>query len=783
MSIDDNKHLSELVSAQLPEFVRVEHPTLVAFLSAYYEWLDIRRNEGLILSPMAMRDVPDVDRTMDQFIAEFKKEYLFQFPESLAVSTETGKPVDERKLIKTIKQFYRTKGTEKAYEFLFRILYDTGVEFYYPKTDILRLSSGKWIQNNYLRVSNELGDRIFRAAGNNIVQRDRSGNILATARVVSVSIYQKGNFNVAELLISGRNGTFRTGTGSTFQFTDGDETFSENRIYSVVSSVNITNGGEGYRPGDRVIFTPLDGGQRAYGTVVEVNSIGTIQKIKIEDFGINYEIAPTVSISSLRGSGFVGTAVIGSLCAELGYYANNDGRLSSNKVIQDNHFYQNWSYVLKSEVVIDTYREAIRKLVHPVGTAMFGAVQVKRCSRNDMGNNVVLDSFKVPFIGNYLPYTFQTFDDMREWFGETGGYNPNYHDNTIINGFFGIPGTKGNPVSNGVPFIPVPFVDGIEPLGSTGASGYTGAAYTRPVNGEDPYWFIYQHPNRNPTVSASGGLTTPRHLAKIWSDQMRGGCDFLTWNEWLLNRIGTDEQRKDWELSMPSGSQTADCCVGKDDMIVQSFGGASGGTGAVQWRGNNTFKYAELVYTDETEFRKLTARSFFEMSVDGKNFDCRTEAVRPIFAETLPLLVIETPVNDRTFTLKPDPTKDKEVSSVGNRFQYRSTLPVTYRIEYPDGLAGYGVQGVMGMLDNGEKIYDYRLSGSLYFSNVMDGRHKITLQFINRNNRPITALAPAVVNIVYKLDSTNDILTVAEEKVDASLSTSTTSTEIPSVEV
>lgn len=776
MSIDDNKHLSELVSAQLPEFVRVEHPTLVAFLSAYYEWLDIRRNEGLILSPMAMRDVPDVDRTMDQFIAEFKKEYLFQFPESLAVSTETGKPVDERKLIKTIKQFYRTKGTEKAYEFLFRILYDTGVEFYYPKTDILRLSSGKWIQNNYLRVSNELGDRIFRAAGNNIVQRDKSGNILATARVVSVSIYQKGNFNVAELLISGRNGTFRTGTGSTFQFTDGDETFSENRIYSVVSSVNITNGGEGYRPGDRVIFTPLDGGQRAYGTVVEVNSIGTIQKIKVEDFGINYEIAPTVSISSLRGSGFVGTAVVGSLCAESGYYANNDGRLSTNKVIQDNHFYQNWSYVLKSEVVIDTYREAIRKLVHPVGTAMFGAVQVKRCSRNDMGNNVVLDSFKVPFIGNYLPYTFQTFDDLKYWFGETGGYHPDVHDEAIQKlGNF----PAGNPVTNDIDFLK----STIGMLGMTGVTGYTGAAYTQPVNGEDPYWFVYQHPNRSPAVSAAVGANTPRHLAKIWSDQMRGQGGFLSWDEWLLNREGSITQRQNWELSMPSGSQTADCCVGKDGTIVQSFGGASGGTGAIHWRGNNTFKYAELVYSDETEFRKLTARSFFEMSVDGKNFDCRTEAVRPILAQTAPLLVIETPVNDRTFTLKPDPTKDKEVSAVGNRFQYRSTLPVKYRIDYPQGLAGYGVVGVMGMLDNGEKIYDYRLSGSLYFSNVMDGRHKITLQFINRNNRPITSLAPAVVNIVYKLDRTNDILTVAEERVDASLSTSTTSTEIPSVEV
>jgi len=32
--------ISPFVAGQLPEFVRVDHPTMVAFLNAYYEWLD-----------------------------------------------------------------------------------------------------------------------------------------------------------------------------------------------------------------------------------------------------------------------------------------------------------------------------------------------------------------------------------------------------------------------------------------------------------------------------------------------------------------------------------------------------------------------------------------------------------------------------------------------------------------------------------------------------------------------------------------------------------------------
>jgi hypothetical protein len=123
--------------------VRVDHPTLVAFLSAYYEWLGLKRNDGKVLSPMAMHDIPDIDTTLDQFVEEFRTQYLLNFPESLAISKTTNQPVDPRRLMKNIKQFYLAKGTEKSYEFLFRILYDTSVEFYYPKTDILRSSSGR----------------------------------------------------------------------------------------------------------------------------------------------------------------------------------------------------------------------------------------------------------------------------------------------------------------------------------------------------------------------------------------------------------------------------------------------------------------------------------------------------------------------------------------------------------------------------------------------------------------------------------------------------------------
>ena len=143
-------NLSTIVPFQLPEFVREDHPHLTEFIEAYYEWLD--QETDYLRSPMRLGEIVDIDTTMDIFVDRFRKQYLLDFPETLAINKETGKPLNQKTLIKNIKDFYRAKGTEKTYRFLFRILFDTTVDFYYPKTDILRLSDGKWVVNKSIKV-------------------------------------------------------------------------------------------------------------------------------------------------------------------------------------------------------------------------------------------------------------------------------------------------------------------------------------------------------------------------------------------------------------------------------------------------------------------------------------------------------------------------------------------------------------------------------------------------------------------------------------------------------
>jgi hypothetical protein len=53
-----------------------------------------------------------------------------------------------------------------------------------------------------------------------------------------------------------------------------------------------------------------------------------------------------------------------------GFYLNTDGHISSDKRLQDDDRYHNFSYALSSEESFDTYRKTIFDVVHPTGTKL-----------------------------------------------------------------------------------------------------------------------------------------------------------------------------------------------------------------------------------------------------------------------------------------------------------------------------------------------------------------------------------------------------------------------------
>ena len=70
--------LSTLISSQLPEFIRNDYETFVAFLEAYYEFLEQDQNAQELLQNALSYN--DVDRTSTDFINYFLKQYCDNIP-------------------------------------------------------------------------------------------------------------------------------------------------------------------------------------------------------------------------------------------------------------------------------------------------------------------------------------------------------------------------------------------------------------------------------------------------------------------------------------------------------------------------------------------------------------------------------------------------------------------------------------------------------------------------------------------------------------------------------
>ena len=98
--------------------------------------------------------------------------------------------------IKHLKEFYRSKGSEKSFQTLFRALYaQESLDFYYPKTDLLKVSDGIWAQDTILQLDYDVDYLNFNGL---TITGLTSG---ATAFVSNVTTRKLGTIPLIELVL------------------------------------------------------------------------------------------------------------------------------------------------------------------------------------------------------------------------------------------------------------------------------------------------------------------------------------------------------------------------------------------------------------------------------------------------------------------------------------------------------------------------------------------------------------------------------------------------------
>jgi hypothetical protein len=351
-----NSYISSQIHTQVPDFVKENYQTFITFLEKYYEWLESSGNPGNAIQNLT--EYQDIDTTLSSLLVFFEREYTPLIP--------SNTNVDKALLIKNIKEFYRARGTEKSFEFFFRVVFGQDVDFLYPREYVLKFSDGVWTRNVSLRVNQVCGDPF------DFYKQKIVGSISgASARVQDVRKVQYGNSTIYTLSIGDGNvqGDFLADETVTF----GDVCA---KIVPVVTGITITNAGKGYEVGESITLDHPTG----IGAKAQIQTVHTddsiIVKCSILDQGAFYYSEPTVTIPSptilTDPEQATATATVGALFESEGYYIGNKGQLSSNIRIQDSYYWQQFSYVLRVAESFEQYQELIKRNLHPSGFKIFG---------------------------------------------------------------------------------------------------------------------------------------------------------------------------------------------------------------------------------------------------------------------------------------------------------------------------------------------------------------------------------------------------------------------------
>ena len=188
------------------------------------------------------------------------------------------------------------------------------------------------------------------------------------------------NFTITGTLTATNGSPTVTGSGSTFtsqlsfgdyitlsgiaykvQTVESDTSLTLSSNYSGTTSSSLTSV-SGYRP------AAMD---------------GTYAGLTVREFGITSanSVATTTTPAIIKVS-------LGPLAKYPGYYVNNDGFLDDAIYIQDSKFYQAFSYVIKIDQSLNTYKTIVKNLIHPSGMAIFGEYDL----RNEFTINTAIES-------------------------------------------------------------------------------------------------------------------------------------------------------------------------------------------------------------------------------------------------------------------------------------------------------------------------------------------------------------------------------------------------------
>lgn len=265
MALEVEKNISKFIEQQFPEFYRTEGEKFVAFVQAYYEWMESNNRE--LYHARNLTNYRDIDNTIEDFILDFKNKYLSNIQFNIATN--------KRLFVKNALEFYRAKGTERAVDLFFKLVYGIEARVYEPSRDVFKLSDNEWEDKKYIEMVpsptniNFVGKQIFGASSR------------ASAFAERLVRVKKGNLYIEVIFLSALNGTFETNEQVEAWDEDGVSRY-RNEIIGSLTSFEISASDPNFVVGEEVIVEGGEGKKgRAIVTSIE-SEVGVVSFDMIE---------------------------------------------------------------------------------------------------------------------------------------------------------------------------------------------------------------------------------------------------------------------------------------------------------------------------------------------------------------------------------------------------------------------------------------------------------------------------------------------------------------------
>lgn len=435
MSTTFKKKLSYFISGQLPEYIVAEYPDFVQFLTSYYKFLETSEQVHDVLLNNA--SWIDIDSTLDIFLPEYKKQYAADIPNtSLLAIRRLLKYISEYYEAKgsenATELFFRFMYNDQASvvypgDYILRasdgkwsrkkiIKIDTTA---FQDQDIFTLK-GKRVKLKFLKfvagtgnILNSVETSCFNVVGQiepNIYQLevDIDPNYAFPDNISSVVNVDINDDGIPETIAS-------LGDYDTFVYLVYNTAIYGVATNQIVSVTSIDDPGSDFRVDDSYLITNTETSGNAVIRIKEVTAVDSgISEIQLVNtghkfairvldtvadlsyFSEDYAVSPdsyatdsseytvsntfTATINPIYPRNLSGTAStlkfeIGIIRHEIGTFKDSAGFLSDINYLQDNYYYQPYSYVIRSQQPLNTWKDVYTRSNHPAGFKIFSELQ------------------------------------------------------------------------------------------------------------------------------------------------------------------------------------------------------------------------------------------------------------------------------------------------------------------------------------------------------------------------------------------------------------------------